>query len=91
MPCADEIYRTLEEFKTKPVDPQKLDDLKRHERYAFLMDLDTPDKVAGRWPASSRSPVGSRPSNNSTPRATRSRRKTSCTPPASISCPNGAR
>ena len=43
----DEIYRTLEEFQTKPVDPQKLDDLKRRERYEFLMDLDTPEKVAG--------------------------------------------
>ena len=43
----DEIYRTLEEFKTKPVDPQKLDDLKRRDRYAFLMGLDTPEKVAG--------------------------------------------
>ena len=26
---------------------QKLDELKRRDRYAFLMDLDTPDKVAG--------------------------------------------
>jgi zinc protease len=44
----EEIYRTLEEFKTRPVDKQKLDDLNRRDRYAFVMGLDTPDKVAGR-------------------------------------------
>ena len=43
----DEIYRTLEKYKTQPVDRQKLDDLKRRERYGFLMNLDTPEKVAG--------------------------------------------
>jgi zinc protease len=43
----DEVYRTLEEFKTKPVDGKKLADLKRRNKYAFLMGLDTPDAVAG--------------------------------------------
>src|SRR4051812_17050285 len=44
----DEIYRTLEEFKTKPVDAQRLRDLKRRNKYSFLMSLDTPDAVAAR-------------------------------------------
>jgi len=42
----DEVYRTLEEFKTKPVDQKKLDDLKRRNKYGFLMALDAPDNVA---------------------------------------------
>ncbi len=42
----DEIYRTLEKYKTEPVDRQKLDDLKRRERYGFLMNLDTTEKTA---------------------------------------------
>lgn len=43
----DEVYRTLEEFKTVPVDAKKLNDLKRRNKYSFLMGLDTPDNVAG--------------------------------------------
>jgi len=43
----DEVYRTLEEFKTKPVEEKKLNDLKRRNKYGFLMGLDTPDHVAG--------------------------------------------
>ena len=43
----DEIYRTLEDFKTKPVDAGRLRDLKRRNKYSFLMALDTPDAVAG--------------------------------------------
>jgi zinc protease len=43
----DEIYRTLEEFKTKPVEPARLKDLKRRNKYSFLMALDTPGAVAG--------------------------------------------
>jgi zinc protease len=43
----DEVYKTLEEFKTKPVDARKLSDLKRRNKYGFLMGLDTPDAVAG--------------------------------------------
>lgn len=43
----DEAYRTLEHFKTEAVDAKKLDDLKRRQKYSFLMGLDTPDHVAG--------------------------------------------
>lgn len=43
----DEIYRTLEEFKSTPVPPDRLRDLKRRNKYSFLMSLDTPDAVAG--------------------------------------------
>ena len=44
----DEIYRTLEQFKTTPVDATRLRDLKRRNKYSFLMALDTPDAVAAR-------------------------------------------
>jgi len=43
----DEVYRTLEHFKTTPVEMKKLNDLKRRNKYSFLMGLDAPDKVAG--------------------------------------------
>jgi zinc protease len=43
----DEVYRTLEDFKVKPVEQKKLNDLKRRNKYGFLMGLDTPDNVAG--------------------------------------------
>lgn len=43
----DDVYRTLEVFKTTPVDEKRLNDLKRRSRYSFLMGLDTPDHVAG--------------------------------------------
>ena len=43
----DQIYKTLEDFKTQPVDARKLEDLKRRNKYGFLMGLDTPDHVAG--------------------------------------------
>jgi zinc protease len=43
----DEAYRTLEHFKATEVDAKKLDDLKRRQKYSFLMGLDTPDHVAG--------------------------------------------
>ena len=42
-----EIDRTIDEFQTKPVQQEKLDQLKRRNKYAFLMSLDTPDHVAG--------------------------------------------
>lgn len=42
----DEIYRTLERFQTTPVEAEKLAQLKRRHKYAFLMALDTPDRVA---------------------------------------------
>ncbi len=41
-----EIERTLEEFKTRPADAEKLEGVKRHHRYAFLMGLDSPANVA---------------------------------------------
>ena len=43
----DEIYATLEQFKTTPVDATRLRDLKRRNKYSFLMGLETPDAVAG--------------------------------------------
>ncbi len=43
----DEIYNAIGTFQTKPVDEKKLNDLKRRNRYSFLMGLDTPDNVAG--------------------------------------------
>jgi zinc protease len=43
----DDVYQTLEAFKTKPVDEKKLSDLKKRYKYGFLMGLDTPDHVAG--------------------------------------------
>ncbi|MFN0156782.1 MAG: M16 family metallopeptidase [Bacteroidota bacterium] len=43
----DEVYRTIEEFKTKPVEQKRLSALKRRNKYGFLMGLDTPDNVAG--------------------------------------------
>jgi zinc protease len=44
----DEIYRALETFKTQPVDPGRLRDLKRRNKYSFVMSLDAPDAVASR-------------------------------------------
>ncbi len=43
----DLIYKTLDEFKSTPVDDKKLNELKRRNKYSFLMGLDTPDRVAG--------------------------------------------
>ena len=43
----DEIYQTLDQFKTTPVDASRLRDLKRRNKYGFLMGLDTPDAVGG--------------------------------------------
>ncbi|MGE5314404.1 MAG: M16 family metallopeptidase [Acidobacteriota bacterium] len=43
----DAVYTTLEHFASVPVDAKKLQDLKRRNKYGFLMDLDTPDNVAG--------------------------------------------
>ena len=42
----DEIYKTIEQFKETPVDATRLRDLKRRNKYSFLMGLDTPDAVA---------------------------------------------
>lgn len=43
----DEIYRTITSFQNNPVDAGKLDALKKRMKYEFLMNLDTPDRVAG--------------------------------------------
>jgi zinc protease len=43
----DEVYRTLEAFKTKPADAARLETVKRHNKYAFLMELDSANGVAG--------------------------------------------
>jgi zinc protease len=43
----DEVYRTIRHYQTTPVDPKRLHDLKRRQKYGFLMHLDTPDHVAG--------------------------------------------
>lgn len=43
----DEVDKTLEQFKTTPVAEKKLNDLKKRNKYSFLMGLDTPDRVAG--------------------------------------------
>lgn len=40
------IENALDDLKTKPIDPAKLADVKRRAKYAFLMELDSPDKVA---------------------------------------------
>jgi len=44
----DEIDRTVEHFATTLVSQTDLDKLKRRLKYSFLMNLDTPNKVAGR-------------------------------------------
>ena len=43
----DEIFATVEKFQKEPVDAAKLQAEKDHQKYAFLMSLDTPGKVAG--------------------------------------------
>jgi zinc protease len=47
VPVRDEIYAAIEHFKTVPVDAKRLTDLKRRNKYEFLMGLSTPDHVAG--------------------------------------------
>jgi zinc protease len=46
-PIRDEVYATLAAFQTTPVAEQRLSDLKKRQKYAFLTALDTPDRVAG--------------------------------------------
>ena len=43
-----EIDKVVEQARSKEVDVKELDRLKKRLRYSFLMNLDTPDKVAGR-------------------------------------------
>jgi len=42
-----QIEQTIEQYQTVPVDAKRLSDLQRRKKYSFLMNLDTPDKVAG--------------------------------------------
>jgi zinc protease len=42
-----EIEETIARFQTTPVDARKLADVKTRYRYGFLMNLDTPNRVAG--------------------------------------------
>ena len=46
-PIRDEIYAALATFQSTPVTEQRLADLKKRQKYAFLTGLDTPDRVAG--------------------------------------------
>lgn len=41
-----EIYKAIEQYKTTPVDPQRLADVKSAVKYGFLMGLETPAGVA---------------------------------------------
>ena len=42
----DEIWKTLEEAKTKPIDAKRLADTKSYLKYSFAMRLDSPDQIA---------------------------------------------
>lgn len=42
----NEIINTIEHFKENPPDAKKLEDLKKNAKYSFLMNLETPNKVA---------------------------------------------
>jgi zinc protease len=44
----EEIDRTVAMYRDTPVAASKLENLKKRMKYSFLMNLDTPDKVAGR-------------------------------------------
>ncbi|MFZ0390879.1 MAG: pitrilysin family protein [Calditrichia bacterium] len=43
----EQMDETIAHFKDTPVDPKKLEDVKKRLRYSFLMNLDTPDHIAG--------------------------------------------
>ncbi len=43
----EEIDRTVGKFQTELVDGKELEDIKKRVRYSFLMNLDTPDNIAG--------------------------------------------
>lgn len=42
----DEVYRTVKTFQDRPANPGRLDMVRRHNKYAFLMELDSPGGVA---------------------------------------------
>jgi len=43
----DQIEQTIKHYQTVQVDAKRLGDLQRRRKYSFLMNLDTPNKVAG--------------------------------------------
>jgi len=43
----DEVYAAIAMFQSTPVDEKKLDAVKKRKKFGFLMNLDTPNKVAG--------------------------------------------
>lgn len=45
-----EIDNTIEKFKSEPVDEQRLTNLKKRNKYSFIMGLDNPNAVAGSLP-----------------------------------------
>ena len=40
------VTRYFQELQSRPVDPQRLDRIKSHQRYAFALGLDTPGHIA---------------------------------------------
>ena len=42
-----EIDKTVEKFQKDLVEPENLENIKKRVRYSFLMNLDTPDHIAG--------------------------------------------
>lgn len=43
----DEIDKTIDFFKTNPIELKKLENLKKRMKYSYLMQLETPDRIAG--------------------------------------------
>jgi zinc protease len=43
----DQVYGTIAAFQSAPPPAQRLNDLKKRQKYGFLMNLDAPNKVAG--------------------------------------------
>jgi zinc protease len=43
----DQVYATIAAFQSAPPPAQRLNDLKKRQKYGFLMNLDAPNKVAG--------------------------------------------
>ena len=43
----EEIYKTIAQYQTTPVDAKRLAEVKKRMKYGFLMGLDSSDKVAG--------------------------------------------
>ena len=44
----EEILKTIASFQSTPVEPRRLAGVKKRRRYEFLMNLDTPERVASR-------------------------------------------